>query len=62
MSNHILDATQELPPSAKLVIEVLEYNDTLTQGQIAEQALLPDRTVWYTLNHVLIPCVGLSLN
>ncbi|PSP55664.1 ArsR family transcriptional regulator [Halobacteriales archaeon QS_1_67_19] len=46
------DAIRELPPSAKLVAKVLEYNDTLTQSQIAEESLLPDRTVRYALNRL----------
>ena len=46
------EAVQDLPPSAKLVAKVLEYNDTLTQSQIAEESLLPDRTVRYALNRL----------
>lgn len=36
---------RELPPSAKLVAKTLEYEGELTQSQLAEQSLLPDRTV-----------------
>ncbi|WP_049923006.1 MarR family transcriptional regulator [Halopiger djelfimassiliensis] len=43
---------RELPPSAKLVAKVLEYNDTMTQQQIAEETLLPSRTVRYALNRL----------
>ena len=43
---------QELPPSAKLVAKVLEYNDTLTQTQLAEETLLPARTVRYALTRL----------
>lgn len=43
---------RELPPSAKLVAKVLEYNDTLTQSQLAEETLLPPRTVRYALNRL----------
>ncbi|MFC7080356.1 MarR family transcriptional regulator [Halorussus caseinilyticus] len=49
------NATEEirdLPPSAKLVAKVLEYNDTMTQSQIAEESLLPDRTVRYALSRL----------
>jgi DNA-binding MarR family transcriptional regulator len=42
----------ELPPSAKLVAKVLEYEDTLTQSQLAEETLLPARTVRYALNRL----------
>ena len=43
---------RELPPSAKLVAKVLEYNDTMTQQQIAEESLLPARTVRYALSRL----------
>ena len=46
------EAVQDLPPSAKLVAKVLEYNDTLTQSQLAEETLLPPRTVRYALNRL----------
>jgi DNA-binding MarR family transcriptional regulator len=47
-----LEAVEELPPSAKLVVKVLEYNGTLTQSQLAEESLLPPRTVRYALNRL----------
>lgn len=43
---------RELPPSAKLVAKVLEYNDTLTQSELAEETLLPPRTVRYALSRL----------
>lgn len=43
---------RELPPSAKLVAKVLEYNDTMTQQEIADETLLPARTVRYALNRL----------
>ncbi|MFC6973826.1 winged helix-turn-helix transcriptional regulator [Halomicroarcula sp. GCM10025709] len=46
------DAVHELPPSAKLVAKVLEYNGTLTQSQLAEETMLPPRTVRYALNRL----------
>lgn len=46
------EALRDLPPSAKLVAKVLEYNDTLTQNQLAEETLLPPRTVRYALNRL----------
>jgi DNA-binding MarR family transcriptional regulator len=46
------DAVSDLPPSAKLVAKVLEYNDTLTQSQLAEETLLPPRTVRYALSRL----------
>lgn len=35
----------DLPPSAKLVYKVLEYNGALTQKQIVERSMLSQRTV-----------------
>lgn len=46
------DAVRALPPSAKLVAKVLEYNETLTQSQLAEETMLPPRTVRYALNRL----------
>ena len=46
------DRLQELPPSAKLVSKVLETDSPLSQGQLAEESLLPDRTVQYALNRL----------
>lgn len=43
---------RDLPPSAKLVAKVLEYNGTLTQSQLADETLLPPRTVRYALNRL----------
>jgi DNA-binding MarR family transcriptional regulator len=45
-------ALEDMPPSAKLVAKVLEYNDGLTQQQLAEKTLLPDRTVRYALTRL----------
>lgn len=46
------DRLRELPPSAKLVAKVLESDTPLSQGQLAEESLLPDRTVRYALNRL----------
>jgi len=43
---------RELPPSAKLVAKVLEDDAPLSQGQLADESLLPDRTVRYALNRL----------
>lgn len=43
------ESLYELPPSAKLVVKVLEYNDTLTQSEIVSETMLPPRTVRYAL-------------
>lgn len=46
------DPIREMPPSAKLVAKVLDYNDTMTQSQLAEETLLPPRTVRYALSRL----------
>jgi DNA-binding MarR family transcriptional regulator len=43
---------RELPPSAKLVAKALDAEPALSQGEIAEATLLPDRTVRYALNRL----------
>lgn len=43
---------RELPPSAKLVAKILETDGPLPQGDLAEESLLPDRTVRYALNRL----------
>ncbi|WP_336022050.1 MarR family transcriptional regulator [Halobellus salinisoli] len=43
------EPVREMPPSAKLVAKVLDYNETMTQSQLAEETLLPPRTVRYAL-------------
>ncbi|MFB6136894.1 MAG: winged helix-turn-helix domain-containing protein [Halobacteriaceae archaeon] len=42
----------DLPPSAKLVYKVLEYDAPLTQKQIAEESMLSARTVRYALDRL----------
>ena len=42
-------AVVDLPPSAKLVYKTLEYEGSLTQSQLAEESLLPQRTVRHAL-------------
>ena len=46
------DRLRELPPSAKLIAKVLETDQPLSQGELAEESLLPDRTVRYALNRL----------
>jgi len=46
------DRLRDLPPSAKLVAKVLEGDAPLSQGRLAEESLLPDRTVRYALNRL----------
>jgi len=42
-------AVESLPPSAKLVYKTLEYEGPMTQSQLAEESLLPQRTVRHAL-------------
>ncbi|MFB6087232.1 MAG: winged helix-turn-helix transcriptional regulator [Haloarculaceae archaeon] len=42
----------DLPPSAKLVYKVLEYNGGLTQKEIVEESMLSARTVRYALERL----------
>ena len=46
------EALTDLPPSAKLVYKVLEYNGQLTQKGIVEESLLSARTVRYALDRL----------
>ncbi|MEF8778955.1 MAG: ArsR family transcriptional regulator, partial [Natronomonas sp.] len=39
------EALPDLPPSAKLVYKVLEYNGAMTQKDIVEESMLSARTV-----------------
>lgn len=46
------EAIADLPPSAKLVAKVLDYEDTLSQTELAEETLLPPRTVRYAVSEL----------
>ncbi len=46
------DVVGDLPPSAKLVATVLEEKGELTQSEIAEETMLPPRTVRYALSRL----------
>lgn len=43
---------EDLPPSAKLVFKVLQYDGPLTQKQIVEESMLSARTVRYALERL----------
>lgn len=43
---------RDLPPSAKLVLKVLENDDSLTQKEIVMESRLSQRTVRDALNHL----------
>ena len=46
------DLIQDLPPSAKLVYKVLEYDGPLTQKQLVDETMLAPRTVRYALERL----------
>ena len=46
------EAISDLPPSAKLVYKVLEYNGGMTQKGIVEESMLSARTVRYALERL----------
>lgn len=47
-----IERLRELPPSAKLVAKVLETDAPLSHASVAEESLLPDRTVRYALDRL----------
>ena len=46
------EGIEDLPPSAKLVYKILEYNGPLTQKGIVEESMLSARTVRYALERL----------
>lgn len=46
-------AVRDLPPSTKLVVKVLENDGELSQSQLAEETLLPKRTVRFALTKLV---------
>jgi len=46
------ESIADLPPSAKLVYKVLEYDGPLTQKGIVEESMLSARTVRYALERL----------
>ncbi|WP_243674866.1 helix-turn-helix domain-containing protein [Vulcanisaeta distributa] len=51
-------ANMDLPPSAKFILKILEYEGQLTQKEIVEKTMLPSRTVRNALS-ILIRKGGL---
>lgn len=49
----LADELLNMPPSSKLLLKTLEYEGSLTQKELAEKTLLPDRTVRLALSHLL---------
>lgn len=52
MSDSDHESLVDLPPSAKLVYVVLKYKGPLTQKALAEESLLPPRTVRYAVKRL----------
>jgi DNA-binding MarR family transcriptional regulator len=52
MSDGVGQRLLDLPPSAKLVFIVLEYEGPLTQKQIVEESRLSERTARYALRQL----------
>ena len=52
MADSSAEAISDLPPSAKLVYKVLEYNGGMTQKGIVEESMLSARTVRYALERL----------
>lgn len=52
MGSESENALEDLPPSAKLVYKVLEYDGPKTQKGIVEESMLSARTVRYALERL----------
>ncbi|MFB6185152.1 MAG: ArsR family transcriptional regulator [Haloarculaceae archaeon] len=52
MADTVESDIADLPPSAKLVYKVLEYDGPLTQKGIVEESMLSARTVRYALERL----------
>jgi predicted transcriptional regulator len=52
MAQSTAEDISDLPPSAKLVFKVLEYNGALTQKGIVQESMLSARTVRYALERL----------
>ncbi len=43
----------KMPPSAKLILKTLEYEGTMTQRDLINKTMLPERTIRLSLSHLL---------
>ncbi len=50
---HLAEELLSMPPSSKLLLKTLEYEGALTQKDLANKTLLPERTVRLALSHLL---------
>ena len=42
-----------MPPSAKLILKTLEYEGAMTQKDLINKTMLPERTIRLSLSHLL---------
>lgn len=49
----IPEKLEDAPPTAKFIYKLLDYEGSLTQKQIIQESLLPERTVRHSLNYLL---------
>ena len=50
---HLAEDLLSMPPSSKLLLKTLEYEGAMTQKDLSNKTLLPDRTVRLALSHLL---------
>ena len=50
---HLAEELLSMPPSSKLLLKTLEYEGAMTQKDLVNKTLLPDRTVRLALSHLL---------
>ena len=50
---HLAEELLSMPPSSKLLLKILEYEGSLSQKELVNKTLLPDRTVRLALSHLL---------
>jgi len=49
----IAEELLNMPPSAKLILKILEYEGAMSQKDLASKTLLPERTIRLSLGHLL---------
>jgi len=43
----------DMPPSAKLILKILEYEGELSQKDLSKRTMLPERTIRLSLSHLI---------
>ena len=49
----IAEELLNMPPSAKLILKILEYEGSMSQKDLATKTLLPERTIRLSLGHLV---------